>query len=275
MAIGALNNLSALYAENNLNQTDANLQTTLQQISSGSAINSGADDPAGISMVDEMQAGVSSLAQQQTNAAESAGQLQVASGALSQVNSLLDRATTLATEASNGVLNPAQDAAANLEYQSLISEFGNINSTTTYNGSPVFSGGGGGTAAGIAGALATTSLAATSLTGQAGAENAAGAVNGAVSGVAQLAGSYGAEINADNASAAVAQTQETNTEAALNSIQATDYAQATTNLSQQQTLEAAGIFAEQQANNAQQNETDALFGQYGAQQAESTFSVFA
>lgn len=270
MAIGALNNLSALYAENNLNQTDANLQTTLQQISSGAAINSGADDPAGISMVDEMQAGVSSLAQQQTNAAESAGQLQVASGALSQVNSLLDRATTLATEASNGVLNPAQDAAANLEYQSLISEFGNIDSTTTYNGSPVFSGGGGGTAAGIAGALATTSL-----TTQAGAENAADAVNGAVSGVAQLAGSYGAEINAENASAAVAQTQETNTEAALNSIQATDYAQATTNLSQQQTLEAAGIFAEQQANNAQQNETDALFGQYGAQQAESTFSVFA
>lgn len=269
MAIGALNNLSALYAENNLDQTNTSLQGTLQQISSGSAINSGANDPAGISMVDEMQAGVSSLAQQQTNSAESTGELQVASGALSQVNSLLDRATTLTTEASNGVLNPAQDAAANLEYQSLMSEFGNINSTTTYNGSPVFSGGSG-SAAGISGALAATSL-----TTQAGAENAASAVNGAVSDVAQLTGSYGAQINADNASAAVAQTQETNTEAALNSIQATDYAQASTNLSQQQTLEDAGIFAEQQANKAQQNQTDALFGQYGAQQAESTFSVFA
>ena len=35
--------------------------------------------------------------------------LQVADGALSQVNSLLNRAITLATEASNGTLNSTQE----------------------------------------------------------------------------------------------------------------------------------------------------------------------
>jgi len=36
MALGVLNNLSAIYAENNLNNTNNSLQTVLQQLSSGS-----------------------------------------------------------------------------------------------------------------------------------------------------------------------------------------------------------------------------------------------
>jgi len=49
MALGVLNNLSAIYAENNLNNTNNSLQKVLQQLSSGSRINSGADDAAGLS----------------------------------------------------------------------------------------------------------------------------------------------------------------------------------------------------------------------------------
>ena len=56
MALGVLNNLSAIYAENNLNNTSNSLQTVLQQLSSGSRINSGADDAAGLSLVNGLQA---------------------------------------------------------------------------------------------------------------------------------------------------------------------------------------------------------------------------
>ena len=66
------------------------------------------------------------------------GLLQVADGALSQVTNLLNRAVTLATEASNGTLNGSQDTAANQEYQSILSEINNIGSTTTYNQQAVF-----------------------------------------------------------------------------------------------------------------------------------------
>ena len=62
----------------------------------------------------------------------------MADGALSQVTNLLNRAVTLATEASNGTLNTSQDAAANQEYQSILSEINNIGSTTTYNQQAVF-----------------------------------------------------------------------------------------------------------------------------------------
>jgi len=140
MALGVLNNLSAIYAENNLNNTNNSLQTVLQQLSSGSKINSGADDAAGLSLVNGLEANQTALMQSETNATEGVGLLDVADGALSQVTSLLDRAITLATEASNGTLNSTQEGAANQEYQSILSEINNIGSTTTYNQEQVFAG---------------------------------------------------------------------------------------------------------------------------------------
>jgi flagellin len=138
MSLGVLNNINAIYAENNLNNTNNSLSTVLQQLSSGSKINSGADDAAGLSLVNGLQANSVALSQSQTNAQEGVGLLQVADGALSQVTSLLNRAVTLATEASNGTLNSSQDTAANQEYQSILSEVSNIGATTTYNNQAVF-----------------------------------------------------------------------------------------------------------------------------------------
>jgi flagellin len=140
MSLGVLNNLNAIYAENNLNNTNNSLSKTLQQLSSGSRINSGSDDAAGLSLVNGLAANSAALTQSTTNATEGVGLLQVADGALSQVTSLLNRAVTLATEASNGTLNTSQTDAANQEYQSILSEVSNIGSTTTYNGNAVFTG---------------------------------------------------------------------------------------------------------------------------------------
>jgi flagellin len=94
MPLGVLNNISAVYAENNLDQTQASLQNVLTQLSSGSRINSGADDPAGLSIANGLAANAAALEQSSSNASEGAGFLQVADGALSQVTSLLTSAIT-------------------------------------------------------------------------------------------------------------------------------------------------------------------------------------
>jgi flagellin len=138
MSLGVLNNLNATYAESNLNKTSSSLSKVLQQLSSGSKINSGSDDAAGLSLVNGLQANQQALTQSVTNATEGVGLLQVADGALSQVTSLLNRAVTLATEVSNGTLNSSQQSAANQEYQSILSEITNIGATTTYNQQTVF-----------------------------------------------------------------------------------------------------------------------------------------
>ena len=139
MALGVLNNISAIYAQNNLSNTQASLSKTLQQLSSGSRINSGADDAAGLSLANGLQASSTALSQSAKNAAEGVDMLQVADGALSQVTSLLNRAVTLATEASNGTLNGSQQGAADSEYQKILTEVDTINNNTEYNGINTFS----------------------------------------------------------------------------------------------------------------------------------------
>jgi flagellin len=141
MALTILNNISSLSAENALSNTQANLQKTLTQLSTGMKINSGSDDAAGLSIATGMQANVAALTQSQQNASNGIGMLQTADGALSQVTTLLNRAVTLATEGStSGITTGAnsQAAALNNEFQSILSEINQIGQTTNFNGQNVF-----------------------------------------------------------------------------------------------------------------------------------------
>ena len=138
MALTILNNIAAIAAENQLNITSGNLSSTLQQLSSGSRINSGADDPAGLAIANGLAANVAALTQSSSNATDGVGELQVADGALSQVTTLLDRAVTLATESATGTVSNPQRTALDAEYQSIKSEIDSIGSTTNYNGGQVF-----------------------------------------------------------------------------------------------------------------------------------------
>jgi flagellin len=139
MALSVLNNIASMTAQNNLAVTNNNLQNTLFQLSSGSRINSGADDPAGLSIADGLQANITALTQSAQNATNGVGQLQVADGALSQVTTLLNRAVTLSTEAANGGLTGSQFSAITNEYGSIVSEINRIGNATNFNGNAVFS----------------------------------------------------------------------------------------------------------------------------------------
>lgn len=138
MALTILNNIAALAAENQLNITTGSLRSTLEQLSSGSRINSGADDPAGLAIANGLAANISALTQSASNATDGVGELQVADGALSQVTTLLDRAVTLATESATGTVSNSQRTALDAEYQSIKAEIDSIGSTTNFNGGQVF-----------------------------------------------------------------------------------------------------------------------------------------
>lgn len=138
MALTILNNIAAIAAENQLNITSGSLNSTLEQLSSGSRINSGADDPAGLAIANGLEANIAALTQSASNATDGVGELQVADGALSQVTTLLDRAVTLATESATGTVSNSQRTAIDTEYQSIKSEIDSIGSTTNFNGGQVF-----------------------------------------------------------------------------------------------------------------------------------------
>src|SRR5271157_1574682 len=142
MAISVLYNIPSLAAENQLNVTNMGLQNTLYRLSTGSRINSGADDAAGLAIANGLGANVTALTQSALNATEGADKLQVADGALSQVTTLLNRAVTLATESANGTINDgSQRQALDAEFTAIKAEIDRIGSNTTYNGTAIFAGG--------------------------------------------------------------------------------------------------------------------------------------
>ena len=113
MALTILNNISALTAQNSLSNTQMSLQKTLTQLSTGLKINSGSDDSAGLSLANGLQANIAALVQSQQNANNGIGMLQTTDGALAQVTALLNRAVTLATEASSSEITlPAASNSA-------------------------------------------------------------------------------------------------------------------------------------------------------------------
>jgi len=140
MSISILNNISSLVAENAVSNTQGKLQSTLQELSTGMRINSGADDPAGLSIANGLGANIAALNQSSQNASTGVGLLQTADGALSQVTTILNQAVTIATEASNGGLTTSQSSALQTQFASILNEINQIGSTTNFNGNAVFSG---------------------------------------------------------------------------------------------------------------------------------------
>jgi len=268
MSFSILNNIPALQAESELSQTQNSLQTTLQQLSSGSRINSGADDAAGLAIANGLQANITALNQSIQNANDGVGSLQVADGALSQVTTLLNRAVTLATEASNGTVSSSQRNALDAEFTQIKAEIDQIGTNTTFNGTSVFSASttsiflsdanSSSTIAVSVGALSSgaSGLGLTSsLTGTDGsnAQSALTQIDAAIATVAGDRGTIGAAVNRLQAASNVITNQVQNLTSAENGITAADIPTAISNLSQYSVLMQTGMAALAQANSQEQN----------------------
>jgi flagellin len=272
MSFSILNNISALEAQNELQNTQSNLQKTLFQLSSGSRINSGADDAAGLAIANGLQANITALNQSANNANDGVGALQVADGALSQVTTLLNRAVTLATEASTGTVSSSQRGALDAEFTQIKAEIDRIGSTTTFNGTSVFtatttsiflSDASSSSTIGVTvGALAssnitnggsTANISGDDLTTDTTAQTALTDIDTAIANVAGIRGNIGATINQLQSSANVIGTQVQNLTAAEDTITAANIPQQVTNLSQYSILNQTGISALAQANSQEQS----------------------
>jgi flagellin len=270
MAISILNNIASLTAQNQLNITQTNLQKTLFQLSSGSRINSGADDAAGLAIANGLQANITALTQSANNASSGIGSLQVADGALSQVTTLLNRAVTLSTEAATGTVSSAQRGALDAEFVQIKAEIDRIGSTTTFNGTSVFTASttsiflsdaasssqigvtvGTLASSAITSGATTTNLTTDDLTTAVKAQSTLTDINSAIASVAGIRGSIGAGINRLQSAVNVINNQTQNLTAAEDTIIAANIPQQVANLSQFTILNQSGISALAQANSAQ------------------------
>jgi len=275
MSFNILYNIPSLAAQNQMNMTSASLQQTLYRLSSGSRINSGADDAAGLAIADGLQANVTALSQSARNASDGLGALQVADGSLAQVTTLLNRAVTLATEAATGTVSDTQRTALDAEFTAIKAEIDRIGSNTTYNSAQVFSGTTAGvyltdaTAAGSStiditvGKLSSASvgfaagetpvdLSKNSLTSAANAQAALTNIDAAIANVAGDRGALGATMNRLQSAGNVISNQVQNLTQAESSIRSADISQEVANMSKFQILQQTGVAALQQSNQMNQ-----------------------
>jgi len=134
-------NSDALDAYRNLSMTQSKLSDSLQKLSSGYRINKAADDAAGLSISQGLQAQIGGLSQAVKNAQDGINVVQTADGALTEVDSILQRMNVLAVQANNtGSQDSGAVAAAQAEFDQLAGEIDNISSTTKFGQSNLLDG---------------------------------------------------------------------------------------------------------------------------------------
>src|SRR5208282_760367 len=134
-------NVSAVIANQNLQNSNNSLQTTLTRLSTGLRINSAADDPAGMIAATDLGANIAASNQAISNSQVSSQLISTADSALSQISSLLTTINGLVTESANTSSESSSQIAANqLEIDSSLNAINSIAQTTTFQGQNLLDG---------------------------------------------------------------------------------------------------------------------------------------
>jgi flagellin len=139
-------NIAAIDSYRNMSKNTSALNKNLEKLSSGYKINKAGDDAAGLAISESMRNKINALDQAEANANDAIGLIQTAEGALTETHAMLERMTTLATQAANGTYSTAGDTNAGpsasltartniqAEIDELALEITRIATSTDYNG---------------------------------------------------------------------------------------------------------------------------------------------
>ena len=120
-SFSVVNNIAAVNAQANLAMTSIGLNKSMARLTSGLRINQSGDDAAGLAVANGHRSTVAVLTQGVRNANDGLSTLQIKDGALSNVSTLLDRLSTLATESASGSSSVDRTQLDN-EFQDVLTE---------------------------------------------------------------------------------------------------------------------------------------------------------
>lgn len=154
MSLSINTNVAAMDVCRDLGITSDAYSKSIERLSTGLRINSAADDPAGLVISQEFQAQIAGVTQAIQNNQDAVNYVKTADGALSEVNTLLTEARSLAVAASNsGTLTADEVQADQDQLNSIIQSISYIAQTTDFGGKKLLDGSAGVSAAVTDGAL--------------------------------------------------------------------------------------------------------------------------
>ena len=275
-------NIGASLAQSALVRNQRALDTAMEQLSTGSKINSAADDAAGLAISTRMTSQINGLNMAVKNANDAINMVNTAEGALIEMTNMLQRMRELALQASNGTTDVNDRTYLNSEYQALYAEIDRIADNTEWNGRTILDNSADGNASGFvefqvgmdtgqvisvdfgnftnvsgsgtfasfvsAGATAGTISATTTSQAQLTSSAAIGSIDTALDAISNQRATLGGVANRLTFSVDNLTNIRTNAEATRSTITDTDYAASTTELAKAQIIAQAGTAMLAQAN---------------------------
>ena len=275
-------NIGASLAQAALVRNQRSLDTAMEQLSTGSKINSAADDAAGLAINTRLTSQIMGLNTAVSNANDAINMVNTAEGALVEMENMLQRMRELALQASNGTTDVNDRSYLDSEYKALYAEIDRIADNTEWNGRTILDNSADGNASGFvefqvgmdtgqvitvdfgnftnvsgsgtfasfvsAGATAGTISATTTSQAQLKASAAIGAIDTALDAISNQRATLGGVANRLTHSVDNLTNIKVNASASRSAIMDTDYAASTTDLARASIIAQAGTAMLAQAN---------------------------
>ncbi len=259
-------NVTAMRTAYASNQAEMGLAKSIERLSTGSRVNSAADDAAGYSIATRMTSEVRGLNMAVRNANDGISLAQTAEGGMNEITSMLQRMRELSVQSANGTLSAGDRTNLQVEVDALALQIQDVVDRTTFNDVALLDGTNAtidiqtGADAGQTVAItltdvnaATLSVDALDITTQAGAATALAALDTALDTVTTAQASLGADQNRLQATVSNLSDRIANTTESRSRIMDVDFSAETTELAKNQILSQASTAMLAQANQTQQS----------------------
>ncbi len=126
-------NVSAMYSQNAMKTNSRAMSTAMEQLSTGTRVNSAKDDAAGLAIGQNLSSQIRGLNMAVRNLNDGINMMQTAEGAMVEQSNMLQRMRELTVQSMNGTYDVKQREYLDAEFQELKTQIGKIATDTTWN----------------------------------------------------------------------------------------------------------------------------------------------
>ena len=133
-------NLSAMYAQRVLGETNSVSTKNMEKLSSGMRINRAGDDASGLAVSEKMRSQIRGLNQANTNAQNGISFIQTTEGYLNETTDIIQRLRELSVQSANGIYTAEDRMMIQVEVSQLVAELDRVASHAQFNGMNLLTG---------------------------------------------------------------------------------------------------------------------------------------
>ena len=133
MPLSIATNLASMTAQRSFLNSNADLETAFERLSTGKRVNSASDDAAGLAIGKDLESRVRGLNQAIRNVNDGISMVQIAEGAMDEATTILQRMRDLAVQAANDSLSTVERGYLNTEHSKLATTLGAVFDQAKFN----------------------------------------------------------------------------------------------------------------------------------------------